>query len=156
MIVSALDPADTSRQSSAENLKKPDKVVSELVIIELNAVLLRNRNFAKLMDELAGERSSSSYAAISYILEKFDLVYLPNQLTQIETPIGRYSNIMALAVELASKVPMRTLDLLHLSYAHSFSNSTRSRFEFVTRDKEFDYYSKEILDTVGIEISYIA
>ena len=63
VIVSALDPTDISRQSSVETLKKPDKVVSELVIIELNAVLLRNKNFVKLMDELAGERSSVGSSA---------------------------------------------------------------------------------------------
>ncbi|EQD38440.1 PilT domain-containing protein [mine drainage metagenome] len=140
VIVSALDPADPSNINSIEILKKPEKVISELVIAELNSVLLRNRNFVSLMGELSGDRNSSSYAAITYILQEFDVLYLPTQQIQIETPIGRYSNIMAFAIELASKVPMRTLDLLHLSYALSIANLTRSGIEFVTRDREFEIY----------------
>ena len=155
VIVSALDHADPSRMSSTDTLKKPGKVVSELVVTELNSVLLRSKNFVGLMDQLSGDRTSSSYAAIIYILEKFDLMYLPTQITQIETPIGRYNSVMEFAIGVANKVPMRTLDLLHLSYAYSFSSLTRSRVEFVTRDKEFAFYNTEILDAASIEISYI-
>ncbi len=155
VIVSALDPADPSRPSSTETLKKPGKVVSELVVTELSSVLLRSKNFVSLMDQLSGDRTSSSYAAIIYTLEKFDLMYLPTQITQIETPIGRYNSVMDFAIGIANKVPMRTLDLMHLSYAYSFSNLTRSKIEFVTRDREFKFYNREILDAVAIEISYI-
>ncbi len=155
VIVSALDAADHSSIKSIEFLKKPEKVISELVIAELNTVLFRNRNFVRLMDELSGDRSSSSYAAITYILQKFALLYLPSQQIQIETPIGRYSNVTAFAIELASKVPLRTLHLLHLSYAHSIANLTRSEIEFVTRDREFEVYSNRIYDEVGIKINYL-
>ena len=47
---------------------------------------------------------------------KFDLLFLPVQQTHVETPIGEYGNIMSFATEVTKVVPMRTLDLLHLSY----------------------------------------
>ena len=155
VIVSALDPADPSRLRSIETLKKPGKVVSELVVTELSSVLQRSKKFVSLIDQLSGGRTSSSYAVITYILEKFGLSYLPAQITQTETPIGRYNNVMDFAIVIANKVPMRTLDLLHLSYAFLFSSLTKSKVDFVTRDKEFTFYNEEILDAVGIEIFYI-
>lgn len=155
VIVSALDPADPSSINSIEVLRKREKVVSELVITELNSVMLRKGNFVNLMSELPGDRNSSSYAAITYILQRFDILYLPVQQIQIETPLGKYNNIVAFAIELANKVPMRTLDLLHLSYASSIANLTRSEIEFVTRDREFELYNTEINDEVGIKIFYI-
>ena len=156
VVVSALDPADPSMENSIEIFRKPEKIISELAVIELTSALLRNRNFTALMDELSGGRDSSSYAAITYILERFDLVYFPIPQNPVETPIGKYNNIMALAIELSYKVPMRTLDLLHLSYAYTISKLTSSKIEFITRDREFEVYNKEIHDATGIKIIYLA
>lgn len=153
--MSALDSSDPSRENSLETLRKPDKVVSELVIAELNSVVLRNKNFVKLRKELKGELSSSIYAVIIYVLERFDLLYLPAPENSIEVPIGKYNGVMALAIELAIKVPMKTLDLLHLAYAFSLSKSNKSNVEFVTRDRGFRDYNREINEAIGITINYI-
>ena len=138
VIVSALDPADPSTISSVEVLQKPGKVVSELVITELSSVLPRNKNFVTLMDELSGDRASSLYAVILFIIQTFDLLFLPVQQTQVEMPIGHYSNIMSFTVELSRDIPMRTLDLLHLSYVHAIMESTKADIELITRDREFE------------------
>ncbi len=156
VIVSALDPADPSSISSNEVLQKQEKVVSELVITELSSVLSRNKNFVTLMDELSGDRASSSYAMILYILKKFDLLFLPVQQIQVEMPIGNYGNIMSFAVELSRDIPMRTLDLLHLSYAHAMMESTKADIELITRDREFEIYKSEIYRATGIKVMYFA
>ncbi|MGC8505218.1 MAG: type II toxin-antitoxin system VapC family toxin [Thermoplasmata archaeon] len=156
VIVSALDPADPSGISSIEVLKTPGKVISEPVIMELSSVLSRNKNFVTLMDELSGDRATSSYAAILYILQKFDLLFLPLQQTRVETPIGEYGNIISFAIEITKDVPMKILDLLHLSYAHAILESTKSDVEFVTRDREFEVYKSEIYRTAGVRVSYLA
>lgn len=57
MIVSALDPTDPSSVNSVEALKRPEKIISELVITELSSVLSRNNNFMNLVEELSGGQS---------------------------------------------------------------------------------------------------
>ena len=156
VIVSALDPADPSTISSIELLRRREKVVSELVITELSSVLSRNKNFVNLLDELSGDRTSSSYAVILYILQKFDLLFLPVQQTRVEMPIGNCGNIMSFAVELSRDIPMRTLDLLHLSYAHAMMESTKADIELITRDREFEIYKSEIYRAAGIKVMYFS
>ena len=156
VIVSALDPADSSTISSIELLRRREKVVSELVITELSSVLSRNKNFVNLMDELSGDRASSSYAVILYILQKFDLLFLPVQQTRVEMPIGNCGNIMSFAVELSRDIPMRALDLLHLSYAHAMMESTKAVIELITRDREFEIHKSEIYRAAGIKVMYFA
>lgn len=155
VIVSALDPADPSQRGSIKILTKPEKVISELAITELTSVLLRNNNFTSLMEELSGDRSSTSYAAITYIIERFDLLYFPTSQSTTETPIGSYNSIMALAIELSDRIPLRTLDLLHLSYAYTISKLASSKMEFFTRDREFEVYKKEIEDVAEIKITHL-
>jgi hypothetical protein len=137
-------------------LQKRGKVVSELVITELSSVLSRNKNYVTLVDELSGDRASSSYAVILYILQKFDLLFLPVQQTQVEMPIGNCGNIMSFAVELSRDIPMRTLDLLHLSYAHAMMESTKADIELITRDREFEIYKSKIYRAAGIKVMYFA
>ena len=103
-----------------------------------------------------GDRSYSSYAAILYILQKFYLLLLPVQQTHVETSIGKYCNITSFAIEITKDVPMKTLDLLHPSYAYAIMESTKSDIEFVTRDREFEVYKSEIYLAVGIKVSYLA
>ena len=57
MIVSALDPTDPSSVNFMEALKRPEKIISELVITELSSVLSRNNNFMNLVEELSGGQS---------------------------------------------------------------------------------------------------
>ena len=57
VIVSALDPTDPSSVNSVEALKRPEKIISELVITELSSVLSRNNNFMNLVEELSGGQS---------------------------------------------------------------------------------------------------
>ena len=137
-------------------LQKRGKVVSELVITELSSVLSRNKNYVTLVDELSGDRASSSYAVIPYILQKFDLLFLPMQQTQVEMPIGNCGNIMSFAVELSRDIPIRTLDLLHLSYAHAMLESTKADIELITRDREFEIYTSKIYRAAGIKVTYFA
>ena len=156
VIVSALDQTDPSCTNSMEVLKSPGKIISELVVTELTSVLSRNKNFATLMDELSGDRASSLYAAVLYIIQKFDILFLPVHQTSVEMLIGSYGNIMSFAIEITNDVPMRTLDLLHISYAHAIAESTKSVIEFVTRDREFEVYKSEIYRTSGIRVYCLA
>ncbi len=155
VIVSALDSKDTSSDESIKILKRPEKVVSELVIAELNSVMFRNRNFKTLVAELSGDVLSTSYAVIAYVLERFEILYLPTQHLKTETPIGVYDNVIAFTIGLTNRIPLKTLDLLHISYALDIANSTRSQIEFITRDKEFETYKNEILEFCRIKINWI-
>lgn len=155
VIISALDPKDTSSIISNKALKAKGKIISELVTAELSSALSRNKNVVKLMDEISGDRTSSWYAVILYIIQKFDLLFFPLQQANIETPIGKYGNIISFAIELIKDVPLRTLDLLHISYAYAIGDATKSDIEFVTRDKEFEGYKSEIYSSTGIKVSYI-
>ncbi len=58
-------------------------------------------------------------------------------------------------MELSVKVPVHTLDLLHISYAYTISRSTSSKMDFITRDGDFKVYDKEIKDTTKIKITYL-
>lgn len=57
VIVSALDPTDPSSVNFMEALKRPEKIISEVVITELSSVLSRNNNFMNLVEELSGGQS---------------------------------------------------------------------------------------------------
>lgn len=156
VIVSALDQADPSNISSIEVLKSPGKIISELVVTELTSVMSGNKNFATLMDKLSGDRASTLYAAVLYIIQRFDILFLPVRQTSVETLIGSYGNIMSFAIEITNEVPMRTLDLLHISYAHAIAESTKSDIEFMTRDREFEVHKSEIYRISGIKVNYLA
>lgn len=62
---------------------------------------------------------------------------------------------MSFAIELTKDVPLRTKDLLHLSYAHAIIESTKSFIEFVTRDKEFEVFKTEIFEATGITVAFL-
>ena len=79
---------------------------------------------------------------------------LPVQQTQVEMPIGNYGSIMSFAIELSKDIPMRTLDLLHISYAHTMMESTKTDIELITRDREFEIYKSEIYRAAGIKVMY--
>ncbi len=156
VIVSALDPLDPSSKKSYDFLSKNDgKAASELVLVELTSVLSRNSALKQLEDEFKNSGESNTFAAIRYILERFSIAYRPLVGQQVSTPAGRYWSIISFAMINAHKLPLRTLDLLHISYAYALGRELRSSVVLVTRDREFFEFAEQIKEITDIEIVYL-
>ncbi len=156
VIVSALDPLDPSSKKSYDFLSKnEEKVASELVLVELTSVLSRNSALRQLEDKFKNSGESNTFAAIRYILERFSITYRPLIGQQVNTPAGRYWSIISFAMTNAHKLPLRTLDLLHVSYAYALGREIKSLVVLVTKDSEFFEFADQIKEITDIEVMYL-
>lgn len=110
-------------------------ITSELGFVELVSYLSRNLNDNPL-----------PYAI--RILDEFN-IEVKSVPTRENTPLGEIGRVFSLALEIASKVKLRTLDLLHVSYAILLNAD-----KIVTADKEFEK-AKDFLLEKGVELNVI-
>lgn len=110
-------------------------ITSELGLVELVSYLSRNLNEDPL-----------PYAI--RILGEFN-IELKSVLTRESTPLGEIGEVFNLALEIAYKVKLRTLDLLHISYAILLNAD-----EIVTADKEFEK-ARDFLNSERIKLKII-
>jgi len=94
-------------------------ITSELGLVELVSYLSRNINDDPL-----------PYAI--KLLKDYNIV-VKSVTNQKQTFLGGINNVMYFAINIAKEVKLRTLDLLHLTYAVLLGAD-----EFVTADKEFE------------------
>jgi len=109
---------DPRRERALEELKSGG-ITSELGLAELVSYLSRNINDDPI-----------PYAI--KILKEYNIA-VKSLMKEKQTLLGEINYVIYFAVNIAKEVKLRTLDLLHLSYAILLGAD-----EFVTADKEFE------------------
>ena len=150
VIVAALDFSDPRCWRARRVLESREpKVVSELVVAELASVLSRRRLPSGLEPGLAVA------AALLYILGRFELS-LVRLGDHVELgPLGRLHAPIAAAIELAPRLKLKTLDLLHVAYVKTLRDRGVAVDVLVTADEDFEEVGEELKRTVGVELQLI-
>ncbi|RLI25869.1 PIN domain nuclease [Candidatus Bathyarchaeota archaeon] len=156
VIVLALDRLDPRCSLAKAALKRAgDKVVSELVLVELSAVLAR-KGLTKLFAEKLGvNRRLIASTLILYLLRRFGLrVRAVDGLIRIPM-LGDMSQPMAEALNLSERFRLRTLDLLHLAYVKLLKEMGERIDVLMTADEELKKMAKEIEEELGVTVQFI-
>jgi predicted nucleic acid-binding protein len=153
ILIASLDPDDHRRNKVRDLLEQTEyKVVSELVITELASVIARRR---KLLSSLAEHLNVSQplllASIILYIMKRFNLKYKYVENYKL-TAIGRMYKPIGHAVELAPKLNLKTLDLLHLGYLKTLKIQGVRINTLLTADTDFAKYAKEIEENIGVHV----
>ena len=126
VIISFLNQRDVNHARAMEALKNSGEMVtSPVTVLELKSVLSRTTDLG--VDEI------EAFAD-----------YLPE--IDIKVPEVDMDRVISNAIEIAIKIRMKTLDLLHLSASMMLKAD-----EFITFDREFSEREKEIAN-IGLRI----
>ena len=137
VILAALDPLDPKQKPAREILERnEDKVISELVILELASVLTRREILKKLKRKLGLREELILPTVLLYLMKRFKLCYgkanghlkIP-ELGELYTPI-------ATAISISQKLRLKTLDLLHVAYAKVLKIRGESIDTLITADED--------------------
>jgi len=156
VIVAALDPRDPRRGKTLKILgdSRP-KIISELTIVELASVLARRREvIAALADRLGIDEHLAFIAVLIYILRRFRLKYISVK-EYSRTMLGEHYKPMSYAVNLASKVGLKTLDLLHIAYIKAMKEQETKIHSLLTVDADFKKHEASIQDAVGVSVELL-
>ncbi|RLI26881.1 PIN domain nuclease [Candidatus Bathyarchaeota archaeon] len=156
VIVLALDRLDPRCCLAKAALEKAgDKVVSELVLVELSAVLARKRLTELFAEKLGVSRRLIASTLIIYLLKRFGLRFRAvDGLIRIPM-LGDLSQPMAEALNLSERLRLRTLDLLHLAYVKLLKEMGEPIDVLMTADKEFKKITREIEEELGVRVQFI-
>jgi predicted nucleic acid-binding protein len=155
-VVAALDPTDPRMDRAREALGSyKDKIVSELVIAELASVLARQRRMLAFIRDRLGVGDHLAFTAvILYILRRFGLKYIEvKEFTT--TPLGRFCEPIRYTVELAGKLRLKTLDLLHLAYIKAMEEQGVWIHTLLTAVTDFKNSEEDIRKALGITVDLI-
>lgn len=126
VIISFLNSRDANHARALKIFNREDKrVTSQVAVLELKSVLSRTTNLCLDEIEAFGD-------------------YLPE--INVETSGVDMNKIISNAIEIAVKIRMKTLDLLHISASMIIGADT-----FITFDREFVEKEKEIAN-IGLVI----
>lgn len=156
VIMAALDPTDPRREEARKILElRVEKVVSELVIAELASVLARQHKLlASIRDRLGVSERIALIAVILYIIKRFDLKYTSVE-GSLRTTLGRFYKPLAYAIELAERLRLRTLDLLHLAYIKAMKERGIWIYTLLTADTDFKDNEEDIMRVLGITVDIV-
>jgi len=154
VIVAALDRLDPRRASALEALeKKGGKKVSELVVTELASVLSRRKEMLRGLATRIGVRGEIIVpATLLYILRRFGLECKRINGRKRVLFLGDLYSPFATAIELSSRLKVKTLDLLHLAYIKTLIEGGEEIREIVTVDEDFEREKRAIKDALNIEV----
>lgn len=151
VIVAALDPLDP-RQRSARIVLEDDervKVISELVLTELASVLVRRELLLELKARLDLREELIVPTLLLYLIKRFKLEYeRVDGYTKIPA-LGELYSPMAVALNLSTKLKLRTLDSLHIAYSKLLRDKGREIDSLITVDEELRSVvgtTRELLD----------
>ncbi len=153
LIVAALDPLDPRRGRAREVLDgERDKVVSELVLVELASVLSRRGDLvSSIASKLGLSREETVIAVILYLLKRFNLRYRSVEGRARLTPLGRLCRPVAIAMELSPALGLKTLDLLHVAYAKLMREEGEPMQKLITADEDFEKVREKLREITGID-----
>ena len=157
VIAAALDSSDARQYAALEALEsRREKVVSELVLLELAGILARRR---EILEDLARSlgieaRDLLLPAAILYIVRKFKLRYV-----QVEGSESYYflavSKPVSRALKLSSTISLGALDLMHLAYIDALRDQGEDLEELLTADEDFSREAEIIEKLVGVKVTQL-
>jgi len=132
------------------------KIVSPITVIELAAVISRLDVELKAPKELLDERPKRRIRAlVEFMIRDSDLV-LAGLSIQTKVKLGKTVATIPIeyhsSLRLAHALKLKTLDLLHLSYADLLKRSGYELENFVTYDQDVLAKSKEIKEETGIQV----
>ena len=151
VIIAALDPLDPRQRSARIVLEDEEriKVVSELVLMELASVLVRRELLLELKARLDLREELVLPTVLLYLIKRFKLGYeRVDGHTKIPV-LGELYSPMAVALNLLTKLKLRTLDSLHVAYSKLLKDKGKEIDSLITVDEEFKSIIgkiKEILD----------
>ncbi len=154
VVVAALDPSDPRWRSTRSVLEGGgEKIVSELVIAELASVLSRRDDLlSSIADEVGLGVDEAIIAVILYLLKRFNLKYKRAKGFERFPLLGAAYKPMANTVKLASRLKLRTLDLLHVAYAMHLRELGEPIREIVTADHGFKRAEKVLREEMKLEL----
>ncbi len=156
IIIAALDPRDPRREKALKILgdSRP-KIISELTLVELASVLARRREvIAALANRLSIDEHLAFIAVLIYILRRFRLKYIGVK-EYSRTMLGEHYKPMSYAVDLASTVGLKTLDLLHIAYIKAMKEQGTKICSLLTVDADFKKHETSIQGTVGVLVELL-
>jgi len=151
VIVAALDPLDPRQRSARIVLDDEErvKVISELVLTELASILVRRELLFELKARLDLREELVLPTVLLYLIKRFKLGYeRVDGHTKIPV-LGELYSPMAVALNLLTKLKLRTIDSLHVAYSKLLKDKGRKIDSLITVDEEFKSIIgkiKEILD----------
>lgn len=156
VIVAALDPTDPRREEARKALEiRNGKVVSELVVAELASVLARQRKVLEgIRHKLGISEHVAFIAVILYVLKRFDLKYASVRGFS-RTLLGRLSKPLAYAVELAEKLRLKALDVLHLAYIKAMKEQGVWIRALLTSDADFKENEEDVREALGVAVDLV-
>ncbi len=157
VVVAALDPLDPRIKKAREFLEKEgNKIISEIALVELASVLARREEIISgIAKELGLDKREAIITLLIYIIKRFNLKYRSMDSETLFPLLGRMYKPMAEAVELSTQIKLRTLDLLHITYAKLIRDSGEFLQEFVTADTGFKKISGKLEEKIGLKLNMI-
>jgi predicted nucleic acid-binding protein len=151
VIIAAIDKGD-ERNRDAEKflIHEKEKVISPLVLAEIFSVV--SRNTEKLNLSVSVRKEDVPAVIVRLSMKKYGLRLICNYDKEF-TIFGDVSAEYKLAFILAPRLKLRTLDLLHISYAWNLKMSGHCVEKFATLDGSILEKSEEIEEITGIKLS---
>lgn len=153
IIVAALDPEDPLQKSATAILKKEeDKIVSELVLLELASVLSRRIPLIEFKEKLKVREELIVPTLLLYLLKRFGLRYEKvDGRVKVPTIDSVYLPV-ATAINLSRKLKLKALDLLHVAYIRLLKEKGKALNTLITADEDFSRISGEEKASLGVKI----
>jgi predicted nucleic acid-binding protein len=126
---------------------------STLTLTELYSVLSRNIQSFRLppgIEELVDYKTKLRLA-VAYLLQLIPLHIISDEAKLADLDCWKIFNKFFEGINLAFKLKLKTLDLLHIAYASQFMEKGLVKF-FVTFDSEILENREAILEGLGIEV----
>lgn len=157
VIVAALDPLDPRCEKARSLLEKgEDKIVSELVLVELTSIVARREELvSSIASELGLRRDEAVTAILLYVLRRFNLKYRSIHGSTRLPLLGSVYRPIATAIELSSPLRLKALDLLHVAYAKLLKDGGEAIQRLVTADKDFGKMREALREKVGIDLQLV-
>jgi len=155
VIVASLDPEDPRSNEAKKILEnEKNKIISELVLIELASVISRRKTLLKkLSDKLKLDERKTLIATLLYILKKFKLNYRAIRDPHLKHPlINNMYRPVTIGIELSHEVGLKTLDLLHIAYVKALKDQGEKLEKLITADMEFKKAEKQLIKIVRIHL----
>ena len=132
-----------------------DFYVSALTILELYSVLARKISDYRIQPGLENRVSPEMKVkiAVNFTIGKLNLHIIPdnNNVTKLDGVNVDIHEIYHESIKLAPKIKLRTLDLIHATYAYLNNSSIN---QIVSLDKDFQRKKREIENHTNIKVKY--
>jgi predicted nucleic acid-binding protein len=147
------DPHHNKAVNIVEKLSQNKFYGSPITLVELYSVISRNIQKYELPP---GIEEITNYKIKLLITVKYFLQLIPLHLTSDEAKLGDFDQLKLFhkfldAIDLADKLKLRTLDLLHIVYAGQLARKGLIKY-FITFDSDLLDKKEAILENAGVEV----